>query len=125
MGRQKQQRAKEKRQRDQVAPPAQGGPPMKAKSRTRNFPPEFYDHLSKIWLTERAKRELDRRNRCTPSWRYPAPFVPYAPAPRPRGAKVAALARLGASNIAAFAADGGPDMTDVGGVNSTKYIAQC
>jgi hypothetical protein len=27
-----------------------------------NFPPEFYDSLSKVWLTPRALRELDRRN---------------------------------------------------------------
>ncbi|RYC58169.1 hypothetical protein CHU98_g8038 [Xylaria longipes] len=36
-----------------------------------DFPPEFYDNLSKIWLTPRALRELDRRNRD----RFPKPFA--------------------------------------------------
>lgn len=27
-----------------------------------NFPPEFYDNLSKVWLTPRALQELNRRN---------------------------------------------------------------
>ncbi|KAL7919194.1 hypothetical protein ACQKWADRAFT_210330 [Trichoderma austrokoningii] len=29
-----------------------------------NFPPEFYDNLSTVWLTPLALRELDRRNAC-------------------------------------------------------------
>ncbi|KAK2589819.1 hypothetical protein QQS21_012499 [Conoideocrella luteorostrata] len=32
-----------------------------------NFPPEFWDNLSKVWLTPRALRELDRRNSEQPS----------------------------------------------------------
>ncbi|KAI0398937.1 hypothetical protein F4802DRAFT_611271 [Xylaria palmicola] len=31
-----------------------------------NFSPDFWDNLSKIWLTPRALRELDRRNRIRP-----------------------------------------------------------
>ncbi|TWU72959.1 hypothetical protein ED733_003428 [Metarhizium rileyi] len=34
--------------------------------RPSTFPPEFYDHLSKIWLTRRALRELDQRNKNHP-----------------------------------------------------------
>jgi hypothetical protein len=34
-----------------------------------NFPPEFYDSLSKVHLTRRALRELDRRNQLKSSIR--------------------------------------------------------
>jgi hypothetical protein len=78
--------------------------------RPSNFPPEFYDSLSKIWLTRRALRELDRRNEHLP---------PPKPKPRPwesRAAKLAALARLGVPDLAVFATAGGPDLSDLQGV---------
>jgi hypothetical protein len=55
-------------------------PNKKIKSRDRlhgqsNFPPEFWDNLSKVWLTRRALRELDRRNSAQPAPRPAAPAV--------------------------------------------------
>lgn len=62
-----------------------------------NFPPEFYDKLSKIWLTPRALRELDRRNGSLT----PKPTVRL-------GSRVPEPAR--------FARGGGPDLSDLRGV---------
>ncbi|EHK42994.1 hypothetical protein TRIATDRAFT_13340, partial [Trichoderma atroviride IMI 206040] len=76
-----------------------------------NFPPEFYDGLSKIWLTPRALRELDRRNENLPL----SNSKPAAEFVKPRGAKLAALAKLGVSKRAQFAASGGPDLSDLKG----------
>ncbi|KAI0426085.1 hypothetical protein F5Y09DRAFT_76522 [Xylaria sp. FL1042] len=46
-------------------------PSKKIKSRghhySSNFSPEFWDNLSKVWLTPRALRELDRRNSIRPA----------------------------------------------------------
>ncbi|KAK3311472.1 uncharacterized protein B0T15DRAFT_482486 [Chaetomium strumarium] len=54
--------------------------PNKIKSRGRlsgpsNFPPEFWDNLSKVWLTPRALRELDRRNSTRPTPELATPAV--------------------------------------------------
>ena len=77
-------------------------PNNKIKSRGRlhgpsNFPPEFWDNLSKVWLTRRALRELDRRN-CT------------RPAPGPAAPAVHTTDR------ACFARHGGPDLRHLRGV---------
>jgi hypothetical protein len=82
------------------------------KSKPANYPPEFYDKLSKVWLTSRALRELNRRNEQRP----PPKTKPAAEAVKPRGAKLAALAKLGVSEKAQFAAAGGPDLSDLKGV---------
>lgn len=59
-----------------------------------NFPPEFYDNLSKIWLTPRALQELDRRNEVA------------GPSRKPRRlAKLTALAKLGVADLAISVSD--------------------
>jgi hypothetical protein len=73
-------------------------PPKKSKSADTvdapwNFSPEFYSSLSKIWLTPRALRELDRQNNIS------------SPKPK-RRAKLIALAKLGVE----------PDLFDLLGV---------
>ncbi|PON29645.1 hypothetical protein TGAM01_v201894 [Trichoderma gamsii] len=85
-----------------------------------NFPPEFYDSLSKIWLTPRALRELDRRNEKLP----PSHSKPAADFVKPRGAKLAALARLGVSKPAQFAASGGPDLSDLKGYPEPTNVSR-
>ncbi|KAK0631002.1 hypothetical protein B0T17DRAFT_616584 [Bombardia bombarda] len=52
---------------------------LRAEGRTQsssNFAPEFWDNLSKVWLTPRALRELDRRNDARPAPKPPAPAYP-------------------------------------------------
>lgn len=79
-----------------------------------NFSPKFYDNLSKIWLTPRALRELNRRNEERPPSK--SKSKPTAGFVKPRGAKLAALAKLGVPELALFAAAGGPDLSDLKGV---------
>lgn len=83
-----------------------------------NFPPEFYDSLPFISLTPRALRELDRRNENLPPSE-PKPAVGFV---KPRGAKLAALAKLGVSEYAQFASTGGPDLSDLKGVCARIYF---
>ena len=106
-------------------PPPDPVPSKKAKSRGAfrsppNFPPEFYDNLSTIWLTSRAKRELDRRNDDHPPSKSASRLVG-----RHRSAKVAALGRFGVSELALFATDGGPDLGDLRGVCLYCQIFTC
>ncbi|KAF3768372.1 hypothetical protein M406DRAFT_272867, partial [Cryphonectria parasitica EP155] len=105
-------------------PPPDPVPSKKAKSRGAfrsppNFPPEFYDNLSTIWLTSRAKRELDRRNEDHPPSKSASRLVG-----RHRSAKVAALGRFGVSELALFATDGGPDLGDLRGYPGPTSIAR-
>lgn len=51
-------------------------------------PPNFWDSLSKIWLTERALRELDRRN-APPSPPHPSRRAPRGRRPLTRSATAA------------------------------------
>ncbi|KAK1252615.1 LOW QUALITY PROTEIN: hypothetical protein MKX08_003802 [Trichoderma sp. CBMAI-0020] len=81
--------------------------------RPSNFPPEFYDSLPKIWLTPRALRELGRRNEDL-SLPKPSPAAKFV---KPRGAKLAALAKLGVPKLAQFAASGGPDLSGLKGAD--------
>ncbi|KAH6955694.1 hypothetical protein BKA56DRAFT_234345 [Ilyonectria sp. MPI-CAGE-AT-0026] len=67
-----------------------------------NFPPEFWDNLSRVWLTPRALRELARRNK-TPSPRCTAPEV-YSTA-----------LEVYSADVARFARHGGPDLLDLRG----------
>jgi hypothetical protein len=104
---------------------------------TRSQPPAaFWDNLSKIWLTERALRELNQRNS------QPASSIPrsqYRRARRPITRKfLAELKRNrrvtqsasdflrycepGAlKDIKLFARYGGPDLSDLKGVSITRY----
>ncbi|KEY64855.1 hypothetical protein S7711_10778 [Stachybotrys chartarum IBT 7711] len=61
-----------------------------------NFTPEFWDNLSKVWLTPRALRELDRRNDAQPAAKPPAPA-------------------LYTTDLARFARRGGPDLRHLRG----------
>ncbi|KAK3899547.1 hypothetical protein C8A05DRAFT_46418 [Staphylotrichum tortipilum] len=66
-----------------------------------NFPPEFWDSLSKVSLTRRALRELDRRNSARPA---PGPVVP----------------SVYTSDRARFARHGGPDLRHLRGCAEPK-----
>lgn len=68
-------------------------------------PPKFWDNLSKVWLTPRALRELDRRNDKSPITTSTA---------TPSGATATTLAR--------FARRGGPDLRHLRGVSLRWYI---
>lgn len=68
-----------------------------------NLAPEVYDSLSKIWLTIRAVRELNRRNKEeNRAKRKPVVLSPEIPN----------------TSIVRFARQGGPDLTDLRGVRS-------
>lgn len=70
-----------------------------------NFTPAFWSRLSRAWLTPRALREHDRRNRTLP--------LPQRPS-SPSDGFVPDLAR--------FARAGGPDLSYLRGVRNTKYF---
>ncbi|KAL2257990.1 hypothetical protein VTK26DRAFT_8877 [Humicola hyalothermophila] len=81
-------------------------PNKKTKSRGRryrpsNFPPKFWDDLSKIPLTRRALRELDRRNSARPALGFAAPAVYTV-------------------HLARFARHGGPDLRYLRGYPEPK-----
>ncbi|KAK8142574.1 hypothetical protein G3M48_008555 [Beauveria asiatica] len=73
---------------------------------TSNFPPEFWDNLSRVWLTPRALREKDRRNN----------------AQSPAIASVAA--RATPTSLARFARRGGPDLRHLRGYPEPKHAAR-
>ncbi|KAK3304692.1 uncharacterized protein B0T15DRAFT_250724 [Chaetomium strumarium] len=66
-----------------------------------NFPPEFWDNLSKVPLTRRALRELDRRNSARPA---PGPAAP----------------AVYTAHLARFARHGGPDLRHLRGCPQPK-----
>lgn len=71
------------------------------------FPPSFWDDLSKVWLTTRALRELDRRNKHRP-------------------ATPEASGRFATKDLARFARQGGPDLRRLRGVSpSFCLVAKC
>ncbi|KAK0655285.1 hypothetical protein B0T16DRAFT_450998 [Cercophora newfieldiana] len=77
---------------------------LRAEGRARsssNFSPEFWDNLSKVWLTPRALRELDRRNDARPAPKPPSPAV-YT------------------TDLARFARRGGPDLRHLRGCPEPK-----
>ncbi|TWU79164.1 hypothetical protein ED733_008866 [Metarhizium rileyi] len=95
------------RKRPRANEPSQSNPPAKkAKlSRQSNFSPEFWDNLSRVWLTPRALRELDRRNKTTqPLRRVPVP-------------------ELYPTQLARFARRGGPDLRHLRGYTEREEIA--
>lgn len=85
--------------------------------RPSNFPPEFYDKLSRVWPTRRALRELDRRNKNLPLSK------PTARPRLPRSSKVATLAKQFGSNLSSVAAAGGLDLSDLRGYQSPTSSA--
>ncbi|CVL09325.1 uncharacterized protein FMAN_15489 [Fusarium mangiferae] len=110
-------RQNQKRQRADEPSRADADPPTKkAKTRSKitrkareswNYPPEFYDGLSKISLTHLALEELDRRNRSCRS-RSSSPTRP--------GARTFS-GSICPRDLAQFAEDGGPDLRDLRGVS--------
>ncbi|ATY65041.1 hypothetical protein A9K55_005004 [Cordyceps militaris] len=72
---------------------------------TSNFPPQFWDNLSKVWLTPRALREKDRRNDIQP------------PAINP------AIVRATPTSLSRFARRGGPDLRHLRGYPEPKHAA--
>lgn len=68
-----------------------------------NFPPHFWDSLSKVWLTPRALRELDRRNDAKPPATNSAAPISVTPTP-----------------LARFARRGGPDLGHLRGVGPVR-----
>ena len=93
------------RKRRWIDGPSHQQPPMKKISSTwnhhspYNFSPKFWDTLSKVWLTPRALRELDRRNN----------LQPLAPEP-------SAPASAFSMDLGRFARRGGPDLRHLRGV---------
>ncbi|KAB5572199.1 hypothetical protein GE09DRAFT_1170465 [Coniochaeta sp. 2T2.1] len=75
----------------------------KGELHSRNFPPEFWDGLSRVPLTRRALRELDRRNNAQT-------------APRPAAPAVYTTDR------ARFARHGGPDLRHLRGYPEPKGV---
>lgn len=75
-----------------------------AAQNTSNYPLKFWDNLSKIWLTPRALRELDRRNNTNPST-----------------ISTATSSSITAIILARFARHGGPDLRYLQGVSLLFY----
>ncbi|OAA44189.1 hypothetical protein NOR_03917 [Metarhizium rileyi] len=70
-----------------------------------NFPPKFWDNLSKVWLTPRALREKDRRNGAQPPGTVSA-------------------ASVIPTTLARFARRGGPDLRHLRGYPEPKKAAR-
>ncbi|KAH7176304.1 hypothetical protein EDB81DRAFT_635061 [Dactylonectria macrodidyma] len=84
--------------------PQDSRPAKKSKSTDEhNFSPAFWDDLSKVWLTPRALRELDRRNNTRPSPEFAAPEVP-------------------PTDLTRFARRGGPDLCHLRGCPEPKSV---
>lgn len=71
-----------------------------------NFSPEFWDRASKIFLTQRAIRELDRRQKSYSALQFTHPDV------RP-------------SDLARFSRHGGPELSHLRGVRLTPSSYSC
>ncbi|KAF2963358.1 hypothetical protein GQX73_g10212 [Xylaria multiplex] len=86
-----------KRQRvDELSQDDSPAKKTKTRAEPQNFPPQFWDRLSKVWLTPRALRELDRRNSIQPRRKSKTPDV-YT------------------TTLARFAQRGGPDLCHIRG----------
>lgn len=64
---------------------------------------EFWDNLSKVWLTRHALREVDRRNSAQPAAKSPAPAVH-------------------TTDLARFARHGGPGLDHLRGVSTSNAL---
>ncbi|KAM3441687.1 hypothetical protein MY4824_001465 [Beauveria thailandica] len=91
----------------QDSPPAKRIKSSSALRKAVNFPPQFWDNLSKIWLTPRALRELDRRNDAKPPARNSAAF-----------------SRVSPTTLARFARRGGPDIRHLRGCPEPREATQ-
>lgn len=74
------------------------------------YPPEFWDRLSKVWLTPDALEEIDRRTAKTPSF----------PPPRLSGQDNSHTTTT--RELRRFAGHGGPDLTHLRGVRFLIHI---
>ncbi|OAA34506.1 hypothetical protein NOR_08451 [Metarhizium rileyi] len=90
----------------QDSPPAKRVKSTSAVRIASNFPPQFWDNLSKVWLTPRALREIDRRNGARPP-------VTTSPAPTV----------FTATTLTQFARRGGPDLRHLRGYPVPKHTA--
>ncbi|KAM3549991.1 hypothetical protein ARSEF4850_008567 [Beauveria asiatica] len=89
----------------QDSPPAKRIKSTTAVRVASNFPPKFWNNLSKVWLTPRALREKDRRN----------------------GARIpgtVSAASVTATTLARFARRGGPDLRHLRGYPEPKHAAR-
>ncbi|KGQ07756.1 hypothetical protein BBAD15_g6917 [Beauveria bassiana D1-5] len=86
------------------SPPAKRVKSTSAVQIASNFPPHFWDSLSKVWLTPRALREKDRRNGAQP----PA---------------TVSAASVTPTTLARFARRGGPDLGHLRGYPEPKNTA--
>jgi hypothetical protein len=77
-------------------------------------PAAFWGGLSKIWLTKRALRELDRRN----AQAVPSPPRSLQQARRP-------VTRNFLAELKRIAGDGGPDLSDLRNVCTIGYLPAC
>ncbi|KAL7792574.1 hypothetical protein V8C37DRAFT_402301 [Trichoderma ceciliae] len=98
-------------------------PSSKSKSsgvvhRPSNFPPEFYDNLSKVWLTPRALQELNWRNE---SLSLPKRTVDRI-STEDFTEDLVLAARKGGPDLARFARTGGPDLSDLQGFPTPTSI---
>lgn len=104
-------------QRKETSPPSKKqrlGPPSPSGS---SLPPEFWDRLSKLWLTRQALRELDRRNtQRAPSRREAARHT--ADYRRCRKLRIS-------KDIKLFARHGGPDLSDLRNVCCKTLVSLC
>ncbi|OAA39188.1 hypothetical protein ISF_09861 [Cordyceps fumosorosea ARSEF 2679] len=89
----------------QHSPPAKRVKSTSALQIASNFPSQFWDSLSKVWLTPRALREKDRRNGAQP----PAPV---------------SAASVTPTTLARFARRGGPDLGYLRGVGPIPISPQ-
>jgi hypothetical protein len=130
-----------KRQRSEPAGQTGTSQPPSKKQRLNHSggsrpPPAFWDNLSKLWLTKRALRELDRRNSQAPA--SPSRSPPRR-ARRPVTRKLIAkqkekrqvvdctdyLSRCTPrilKDIRVFGSHGGPDLSDLRNVCIAKYF---
>jgi len=82
--------------------------PCSTVHRPSNFPPEFYDSLSKVWLAPRTLQELNRRNESL--------FLPKRKVDHIYIEDLTLAARKGGPDFAHFARTAGPDLGDLRGV---------
>ncbi len=111
---------KRRRQADQEPSPKVDSQPQLKKqkhSHPSHPPPAFWDNLSKIPLTRRALRELDRRNSEEPPISR-SRF--YTRADRPVTRRFAAETREAAEGAAQH---GGPDLSDLRGVSRRQALS--
>lgn len=93
-----------KREHTEADLPFDGPSESQPSKRLKSSRTEFYDSLSKVWLTRRALKELDRRTRRANS--------PQRPASAPRRVHPESTSK----QIQRFARHGGPELHDLRGV---------